>query len=385
MIKPNPFTPKSGQEPKVFLDRENEILFFEKRLNELSNGSTNHYILNGSWGIGKTSLLKYFKLLAQEKGFSCVYFPAQEFPEHVDDKEITIHMLQSISRGMPLQFNKSSRIVKSLEGFGVQVLGTGFQISFHLDKNTVLDSQTLLLEGLVNLWKELKNSKGVAVLIDDVQNFNKVTRYLTTIKNVLSLDELTKNTKYLFILSSTIEGWRPFLERNHPIGRFFIPRQELQSLDKDTTHKLIEETLKDTGVSFDTKLYHFIWQHTHGHPFEIHSLCRSLYDLQERNVVTFEKAAFAMETSLAYLGNSIFDQMLFGISEREMDILHSVSFFDQPATIQQIQQRMEKHNLETTGIHQYLRRLVEKSVVINPKRGMYHIEDSFLRLYIQKK
>ena len=38
MIKPNPFTPKSGLEPKVFFDREKEINFFLKRIDEAKTG-----------------------------------------------------------------------------------------------------------------------------------------------------------------------------------------------------------------------------------------------------------------------------------------------------------------------------------------------------------
>lgn len=48
MIKPNPFTPKSGLEPKVFVNREKEIQLFLKRINEGKQGVTNHFIVNGA-------------------------------------------------------------------------------------------------------------------------------------------------------------------------------------------------------------------------------------------------------------------------------------------------------------------------------------------------
>ncbi|MCK4613937.1 MAG: hypothetical protein KAU14_03965 [Thermoplasmata archaeon] len=37
MIKTNPFTPKSGWEPKVFAGRADEFHFFEKKLQEAKN------------------------------------------------------------------------------------------------------------------------------------------------------------------------------------------------------------------------------------------------------------------------------------------------------------------------------------------------------------
>ena len=56
MIKPNPFTPKSELEPKVFVNREKEIKFYIKRINEAKQENINHYIING-----KTLFIKLLK------------------------------------------------------------------------------------------------------------------------------------------------------------------------------------------------------------------------------------------------------------------------------------------------------------------------------------
>jgi len=384
MIKPNPFTPKSGQEPRIFLNREGEISFFEKRLKELKINDTNHYILNGSWGIGKTSLLKYFKLFAQEKSFHAAYFSIEEFHEDVDSTAITVHLLQSISRALSLRFKKGSPFLKLLQGFGIQVLGTGFNINFHVDKNILFDSPTLLLDGLLNIWKELKKPNGVVVLIDDVQNLSRVTRYMTTIRNVLSHDDIIKKTKFLFILSSTLDGWKPFMIRNHPIGRFFIPRVELKGFNQGNTYKLIEQTLENTGVKFDQKILPFVWEYTEGHLFELHSLCRELYDLQEKGFVSHGKANLALENCMIYLGTAIFENLLSEISEKEKEILYAISFFKTPQDTQEIERKTQKFNFKIKGIRQYLRRLTDKNMIENPRRGMYFIKDAMLRLYINR-
>jgi hypothetical protein len=384
MIKPNPFTPKSGQEPRIFLNRTDEISFFDKRLSELKDQLANHYILNGSWGVGKTSLLKYLKLYAQEKGFNSAYFSVEEFHEHVENREITVHLLQSISRELPLSLKKNSRLIRHLEGIGVQVLGTGFNLTFNWDKNKIFDSQTLLLDGLINVWSELKSSKGVVILIDDVQNLSQVTRYMTTIRNVLSHDDIIKNTRYLFVLSSTLEGWKPFMVRNHPIGRFFIPRLELKRFDQNNTYKLIGETLENTGVKFEKDLFKFVWEYTKGHLFEIHSLCRNLYELQEKGVVHFNSAELALQRTLVYLGSTIFEQLLFGISDKEKDLLYVLSFFKNPAHIDDIINQVRKLKIKQSGLQQYLKRLIDKELINRPERGRYFIEDMLFRLYINK-
>ncbi len=50
-----------------------------------------------------------------------------------------------------------------------------------------------------------------------------------------------------------------------------------------------------------------------------------------------------------------------------------ISFFDK---------RLNKNKIK--GINEYLRRLVEKEIINNPKRGMYWINDILLRMYINK-
>ncbi|MDI6793283.1 MAG: ATP-binding protein [bacterium] len=246
MIKPNPFTPKSGLEPKVFMNRKDEIELFLERVSRGIRGSIDHFIINGEWGTGKTSLLRYFKLLAQERG-NCVacYFLARELDERVTDMEINIHLTQSIVRNIPYDINsKRGNFFKYINGLGIQVLGTGFNISFDVPKERHVDSQIFLMDSLINIWKDISpRANLLVVLIDDVQNYTKVSRIFTTLKNILSDEKIIQETRILFVLSSTVQGWMPFMKENHPIGRFFIPRLELKNFDKRQTITHLSVTL----------------------------------------------------------------------------------------------------------------------------------------------
>ena len=73
MIMPNPFTPKSGLEPRVFTGRSKEIHHFLHKLQEMDYKPADHYVIQGDWGTGKTVLIKELKRKAQAKGFRAGY------------------------------------------------------------------------------------------------------------------------------------------------------------------------------------------------------------------------------------------------------------------------------------------------------------------------
>jgi len=381
MIKPNPFTPKSGLEPKVFVNRDKEIEFFLKRINEARQGNINHYIINGVWGSGKTSLLRYFKLLAQEQKCASCNFLAKELTENITDMEISTHIIQSMVRNIPFKLSeKDSKLFKLIKGFGIQVLGSGFNISFQVDKDKFIDSQIFLMDGLISIWKDIaKYTDLLVVLIDDVQNYSKAQRVFTTLKNVLSDKKIIDETKILFIFSSTIEGWKPFIKMNHPIGRFFIPRVELINFDKEDTIKLIDAILENTGVTFADSVKDKIFKYTDGHLFQIHAIGSALYDNEKNGKVTDKEWEKGFEEALFYLGNTVYEGMVEGLSENEIKIVKRLKLFGNNK-INEINRRV---NIKS--INEYLRRLVDKGILEVQRRGEYIIPDRLLWEYLQRK
>ncbi len=381
MIKPNPFTPKSGLEPKVFVNRDKEISFFLKRISEARQGNINHYIVNGVWGSGKTSLLRYFKLLAQEQKCASCYFLAREVPENISDMEISTHIIQSIVRNIPYRLSeKNSRLFKLITGFGIQILGSGFNISFQIDKDKFIDSQIFLIDGLLSIWKDIaKYTDLLVVLIDDVQNYSKVQRIFTSLKNVLSDKKIIDETKILFILSSTVEGWKPFIKMNHPIGRFFIPRIELKNFDKGNTIELINAILEDTGVTFTNFIKDKIFKYVDGHLFQIHVLGSALYDSQKNSKVTYKEWERGFEEALFYLGNMVYEGVVEGISANEIEIIKCLNLFESNK-IRDIRCRVK-----IKSINEYLRRLVDKGILKVFRRGEYIVCDKMLGEYLQRK
>lgn len=380
MIKPNPFTPKSGIEPRVFINRDKEIQFFTNKINEAEQGLCNHYVITGKWGCGKTTLLKYLKIVAQQQGVISAYFPVNEYNKLPSDNEIIIGLLQLIIQNLPIEIKKSGKLLSSIEGLGIQILGSGFNLTLKAKEDTILNPQILLESGLLSLWEDYsKETKAIVILMDDVQNFKNAGHIFTILKNVLSSDRILK-TKYLFVLSSTITGWQDFMVRNHPIGRYFIPITELSNFDQNSTVKLIQATLKNSGVKFSESIINKIYQHTQGHLFETQAICNSFYDIQNNGKVESNDWHKGFNKTLQYIGTYVFSNMVHEASEQEKLTLSFLAKYDQPVNFETLVTQAKKKNAKIYGAS--LKRLVEKELIENPSRGFYFINDVFFREYI---
>jgi len=382
MTKANPFTAKSGWEPKAFAGRREEFELFEEKIRDAKNGKCDHFLVLGDWGIGKTVLLKEFKRKAQDKGFLTSMITIRKFTDDEGLNEATKHLVKSILMKLPIELGKLKKFMEQISSLGIQILGSGFTIAKSATRTT--DSQLFLLASLRGLWEDLKTkSKVVPILIDDVQNFDKISEIFTLIKNILSDDEIVK-AGYLFILACTPDSWSKFIQLHHPIGRYFTPRLTLKRLSKQETFEVVDKTLEGTGVVFDTEIREMIYEYTQGHPYELQVLGANLYDREIKGRVTEAQWLPALNETMLILGENVWDTLYNGASVRERVVLYLVSLSEGSVSRKSIVELVKKHKLgiQEANISKFLGRLVKKGLLCKPKKSEYACIDKLFREYI---
>lgn len=384
MIASNPFTPQSGWEPKVFTGRKEEISLFLDRLEKTRKIRSEHVIVLGEWGIGKTALLKHCKNLAQEKGHPSVFCPVGKFS--ATDKTIDgIYLiLEEIIRGFGL--TKVRRILNHLEGIGITIAGTGGQV---VRRPQTFQPQTLLTDKLLAIWKELKTDTAV-IFLDDIHNFEALSHIVDIIRLVLSRDEIIKNTKYQFVLSCTPEGWHNFIHKHNPIGRFFRTRITLSKLTEEEVEKNISSTLANTGVVFSPGIIRDIYTYTDGHPYELQALCYNLYESQIAGKVGKEQLEKSVELTLRDLGRDFFDVLYDQITTREFPVLRVLAQHGSSLEIKEVKdtlvsQKKEYPKYPVRDVTSYVYRLVDKGILKKSTRGKYEIFDRMFREYFLRR
>lgn len=385
MIAQNPFTPKSGWEPKAFVGREYELSFFRKRLELAKQGRRDHFLILGDWGIGKTTLLKEFKKIAQSEGILTSLITISSYKEGNELMDGVKELVEQIPRKLPVDTSRLRSFLKQIDSLGIQVLGSGFNFSRDLSG---LQPQTLLSDTLLNLWSDLrKESQVVIVLLDDVQNLSPISGIFTILKNVLSDEEIVRNTRFLFVLACTPREWSNFLRKHHPIGRFFTPRLHLDNLSNEEVSQAITLALEGTDVSFLTGITDLIYDFTKGHPYELQVLCSYLFENQiEKKVdeVVWEKS---LEEALNEMGGVIFDLFYNEVSNAERTVLYLLSFFPEGTTRKEIISLANRLKLgvpEATINTSISRLASEKGLLGKGSKNGYSIRDRFFAEYVKR-
>jgi len=375
-VAPNPFTPQSGWEPKVFGGRQEILERFETLLQESLRLSPQHLVVLGDWGIGKTALLKQFKKVVQTKGAPASFCAVNRLPEKSTLEEATLLLAQEILFGYPM-LSDAGVLLNGLQAVSPKKKGSV--------KRLILQPQLALVQFLLQLWSNLKTPLAV-VLLDDIQNFEATSHIIDLLRAVLSHEDIVQKTRYLFILATTPEGWRTFLDKHDPVGRFFRKREILQTLNRQETFSLIDLNLKDTGVVFEEEVKDKIFDVTRGHPYEIQLLASHLYDAQLEGKVALSVWEGAFQRTLRELGEDYFEAILRRASDREYELLEVLAQKKRPMSIQDLRQTMifekRKRTFPVDNIKNFLYRLETKGLIRRLQDGDFELLDPMLGEFI---
>lgn len=367
MIKPNPFTPQSGWEPRFFGGREEELNFFEKVLSQSIRDQANHVVILGEWGTGKTSLAKQLKKIAQSQGYPTAFCPLSNISSKSALKDTINLIAQEMLLGLP----------KDSTAIGMENI---------LNELGKLQPQVKFTKFLVNLWQVIE-AKMAVVFIDDVQNLDINSGVIDTLRSVLSRDEVIKSTNYLFVLLSTPRGWQDFIDKHNPVGRFFRKRIYLENLNQTETSEIIDKTLNETEISFGENIKKDVYDNTKGHPYELQLLCSNLYDDQLQDIITNEIFNKALKNTLRELGKDYFEALYRRASDREKEVLSILVEKNKPLSISDIRSIMiiekRKAGFPIANIKNFLYRLYEKEIIKRRDTGEFEIIDPMFTKYLE--
>lgn len=385
----NPFTPMTGVEPTVFGGRTSELEFFEQRLQRALNTKfCEHFLVLGNWGIGKSTLLREYKKICQNRSHIASVIPLEPLQSGTTLLEAARSLVEGVLRDLPYPIDQFKKVTNFFDSLGISILGTGLQLKRDTTKKD-LSTQAFLHDTLVKLWQDLEDKTGaLVILLDDLDNFMAVPEIVMTLRQTLSM-ETFKKTKILIGIASTSAAWLELTStnRHHPIARYFMSRVELGPLSKEELRHTIIDSLAGTAVSFSPEVMDMVYEYTEGHPYEMQVLCYHLFDNQLSRRVDANVWDKALQATLDKLGVAVFGYWFDQASSEEAKVLCIIANSDLPISVREIHQVAStgKAKISTGNIPKYLQRLVEKQLATKSARGFYTVTDKMFRAYLRSR
>lgn len=377
----NPFVSMAGADPTVFGGRLGELEFFEQKVARmLGVGICEHFLVLGQWGVGKSTLLREFKQIAQSRGYlaSIVALPQLEQQDNLESA--TRVFVEGLLRDIPYPIDRFTKVTSFFDSFGINVLGTGLEFSRDTSQRKT-SPQAFLHDTLVKLWEDLQSDvDALVILLDDFENFSSVPEFAMLLKQTLSMGSL-RDTKMLVGIASAPLHWMQLTSavRHHPIGRYFLSRIELKPLSKDEMDQTIRKSLQGTGITFEPIIFERVFEFSQGHPFEMQVLCYHLFKNQVSRVVNVDVWEKALDATLEDMGVAVFNYWLDHTNEEQRGILKLLAH-NQAIPLSEI----KYHGLDSEQINVAIEELFDKNLIKRTRQSTYQFADRMFETYIKR-
>jgi len=382
----NPFSPQHPAQPEYFADRKTELDDFRiTALNsaKLETPAPLNYVILGTWGQGKTSMLYKFRQmvledLQKEIKCICIYYPLS--PQSCRDwGTFSTDFLQTVKSTASATGSKKLRIVEAIRKWEVSLnLGpVGMQRRINKEPPSMLDA-------LQTLWeKYLEPSKIqiVFILLDDLHYFPiraEESAYLTLRTTFQEL--VNRKCNYSLVVTAHSLLFSNIADLAEPVTRFF-ERIDLKPFTFNETKEAINVRLDSIGskIKVDDEVIESIVKKTEGQPYLImfimYKMLTILKGVEVIRKDSFDRSWPNIEDSL---DKAIFGQKFQSASERERELMIEIGKANK-----ELVSPMEFRNFK--GVRELFSRLEQKELLLRHERGKYSLFHPLFSEFLRRR
>lgn len=257
----NPFTPHQPIHPDYFAGRIDEVLKINTALNQTRHGRTQHVLLAGERGIGKTSLALYARYLAKEPrqilgtdfNFATAYYAAERNQTLTDVcRGLTAKLFDDVDRGV------AQRCLQKLKTLGLhfslQVPGAGeFEVSKPQEGQSEEFLQADFVKAVEEFWDECgKTHQGILLIIDELNNLKSFAGVGSFFKVVSEAWAVDGYRQIIFMVIGPPPISTKISEDDRSAPRIFT-YVELSRMTEEESLSILNKCISGTGKRFDNE------------------------------------------------------------------------------------------------------------------------------------
>ena len=255
----SPFEPGHPVSPDKFKGRKKDIIKMIRYLPKVINkGIPEHFFITGKRGMGKTSFVKYIGNFAEDNYQMVHIYVNNEGGNTLDD------LIQNLVEKMFKEFNKETWGKKIINSFvdnidEINIKGVG--ISLKNKQDLVGNIKNNFADFLINVCKELKDKKGIFIVIDDINGLSDTPDFANWYKGLfetLYFDE--EVIPVSFSLVSYQDKFEKLCDQNLSFSRIFN-LIEIDHLDDEDIKEFYLDTFNEFNIKFknDELLYEMVY------------------------------------------------------------------------------------------------------------------------------
>lgn len=249
----SPFEPGHPVSPDKFKGRKKDIIKIIRYLPKVVNkGIPQHFFITGKRGMGKTSFVKYIGNFAEDNYQMVHIYVNNEGSNTLDE------LIQNLVEKMFKEFNKETWGKKIINSFvdnidEINIKGVG--ISLKNKPELVGNIKNNFADFLINTCKELKDKKGIFIVIDDINRLSDTPDFANWYKGLfetLYFDE--EVIPVSFSLVSYQDKFEKLCNQNPSFARIFN-LIEIDHLDDEDIKEFYLDTFCRYNIKFTEDKY----------------------------------------------------------------------------------------------------------------------------------
>lgn len=385
----NPFTPNSPIDPEYFAGRMDEVVKVQAALNQTRHGKTQHILITGERGIGKTSLGLFARHIAQKPNailntdfrFATAYYTVERDQSLIDVcRGLTTKLLQNVEQGLA---KKCSERLKNLKlHFAIHVPGIA---EIKVDPEKVADTQARLYadfeKAIEEAWDEFKEDyNGILLVVDEIHNlktFEGAGSFFKVVSEAWAVDGY-RNAMFAVIGLPDVPA---NISKDDPSAPRIFSYVELKRMTTDECRGIVDACLAKSEKTIEEDAAVRIATRSGGFPYFLHQLGYDAFERDIDGIIDNQDLDQGFSASLLQ-----FERMFFGDLYKSVEGKQKQKIVDELAgsySSPQTAKHLSKV-LSIQNVHQYLKPL-EKAGIVEKVKSSYRLSSELLSIYVQAR
>jgi len=385
----NPFTPNAPIDPTYFAGRIDEVLRVQAALNQTRHGNTQHILLTGERGIGKTSLGLYARYIAQRPNellktdfqYVTAYYTVEREQSLVDVcRGLTTKLLQNVEQGLAKKCTE--RLKKLKLHFAVHVPGVG---EIKVDPAELPETQARLYadfeKAIEEAWDELKTSyNGILLVVDEIHNlktFEGIGSFFKVVSEAWAVDGY-RNAMFAVIGLPNVPA---NISKDDPSAPRIFSYVELKRMTTEECLNIVRNCIATSTKSIRDDAALAIATQSGGFPYFLHQLGYDAFEKDSDGAIDMKDVNNGLASSLLQ-----FERMFFGDLYKSVEGKQKQKIVDQLANCYSAPRTAAElaRALNIKNVHQYLKPL-EKDGIVEKIKSRYRLSSELLSIYVQAR